>query len=144
MSSLYTQYMKVDAFVSGKTPATHGYAELDGVKYAKYVSADQAEYAIKYVKYLIYTNFDSAVETELKKDFTLNDAEKEDTGRDFKKFDDLKGAATYTDYLIAQLSVNEDMNKYIGKYYTDGDKLYMALQDGAAPALTDTEWFEVV
>ena len=31
-----------------------------------------------------------------------------------------------------------------GYYYTDGDKLYMALQDGAAPALTDTEWFEVV
>ena len=31
-----------------------------------------------------------------------------------------------------------------GYYYTNGDKLYMALQDGAAPALTDTEWFEVV
>ncbi len=136
MSSLYTQYMKVDAFVSGKTPATHGYAELDGVKYAKYVSADQAEYAIKYVKYLIYTNFDSAVETELKKDFTLNDAEKEDTGRDFKKFDDLKGATTYTDYLIAQLSVNEDMDKYIGKYYTDGDKVNFTA-DSDLSAYTD-------
>lgn len=126
MSSLYTQYMKVDAYVSGKTPATHGYADFEGVQYAKYVSADQAEYAIKYVKYLIYTNFDSAVETELKKDFTLNDAETEDTSRDFKEFDDLKGAATYTDYLIAQLSVNEDMDKYIEKYYTDGDTVNFA------------------
>ena len=31
-----------------------------------------------------------------------------------------------------------------GYYCTDADKLYLALQDGAAPVLTDTEWFEVV
>lgn len=29
-----------------------------------------------------------------------------------------------------------------GYYCTD--KLYLALQDGAAPALDDTDWFEVV
>ena len=38
----------------------------------------------------------------------------------------------------------DGMTVCTGYYYTDGDKLYMALQDGAAPALTDTEWFEVV
>ena len=38
----------------------------------------------------------------------------------------------------------DGMTVCTGYYYTDGDKLYVALQDGAAPALTDTEWFEVV
>ena len=38
----------------------------------------------------------------------------------------------------------DGMTVCTGYYYTDGDKLYAALQDGAAPALTDTEWFEVV
>lgn len=117
LSSLYTQYMKVDAYIGGKTAETRDSAVYGGVDYAGYVTAQQAEYAIKYVKYLIFTNFDSAVETELKKDFELNDAETEDTSRDFKKFDDLKGAATYTDYLIGQLSVNDDMDEYIDKYY---------------------------
>ena len=38
----------------------------------------------------------------------------------------------------------DGMTVCTGYYYTDGDKLYVAMQDGAAPALTDTEWFEVV
>lgn len=38
----------------------------------------------------------------------------------------------------------DGMTVCTGYYYTDGDKLYMALQDGAAPALDDTEWFEVM
>lgn len=31
-----------------------------------------------------------------------------------------------------------------GYYCTDADKLYLSLLDGAAPALDDTDWFEVV
>lgn len=38
----------------------------------------------------------------------------------------------------------DGMTVCTGYYYTDGDKLYMALQDGTATALDDTEWFEVM
>ena len=38
----------------------------------------------------------------------------------------------------------DGMTVCTGYYYTDGTALYVALQDGAAPALSDAEWFEVV
>ena len=75
MSSLYTQYMKIDAYVGESNGNAHAYADFCGKDgYIKYLTADQAEYAIKYVKYLVFTNFDSAVEQELSKNVTLNDA----------------------------------------------------------------------
>ena len=132
MSSLYTQYMKVDSYIGDSNGNSHAYADFCGKDgYIKYLTADQAEYAIKYVKYLVFTNFDSAVETELAKKVTLNDAEKEDTSRDFKTYDDIDFATdkTYTDYLVRKLTVNDDMNEYYEKYYTVDDALTITVNE---------------
>ena len=132
MSSLYTQYMKVDAYIGESKGNTHAYANFcGGDGYIKYLTADQAEYAIKYVKYLVFTNFDSAVEQELTKKVTLKDAEKKDTSRDFKTYDDIDFATdkTYTDYLVRKLTVNDDMNEYYEKYYTVDDALTITVNE---------------
>lgn len=132
MSSLYTQYMKIDAYVGESKGNTHAYANFCGKEgYIKYLTADQAEYAIKYVKYLVFTNFDSAVEQELAKKVTLKDAEKKDTSRDFKTYDDIDFATdkTYTDYLVRKLTVNDDMNEYYEKYYTVDDALTISVNE---------------
>lgn len=132
MSSLYTQYMKVDSYIGDSNGNSHAYADFCGKDgYIKYLTADQAEYAIKYVKYLVFTNFDSAVETELAKKVTLKDAEKEDTSRDFKTYDDIDFATdkTYTDYLVRKLTVNDDMNEYYEKYYTVDDALTITINE---------------
>lgn len=132
MSSLYTQYMKIDAYVGESKGNTHAYANFCGKDgYIKYLTADQAEYAIKYVKYLVFTNFDSAVGQELAKKVTLKDAEKKDTSRDFKTFDDIDFATdkTYTDYLVRKLTVNDDMNEYYEKYYTVDDALTISVNE---------------
>lgn len=132
MSSLYTQYMKVDSYIGDSNGNSHAYADFCGKDgYIKYLTADQAEYAIKYVKYLVFTNFDSAVETELAKKVTLKDAEKEDTSRDFKTYDDIDFATdkTYTDYLVRKLTVNDDMNEYYEKYYTVDEALTITVNE---------------
>lgn len=132
MSSLYTQYMKVDSYIGDSNGNTHTYADFCGKDgYIKYLTADQAEYAIKYVKYLVFTNFDSAVEQELAKKVTLKDAEKKDTSRDFKTFDDIDFATdkTYTDYLVRKLTVNDDMNEYYEKYYTVDEALTITVNE---------------
>ena len=132
MSSLYTQYMKVDSYIGDSNGNSHAYADFCGKDgYIKYLTADQAEYAIKYVKYLVFTNFDSAVETELAKKVTLKDAEKEDTSRDFKTYDDIDFATdkTYTDYLVRKLTVNDDMDEYYEKYYTVDEALTITVNE---------------
>lgn len=132
MSSLYTQYMKVDSYIGESKGNTHAYADFCGDDgYIKYLTADQAEYAIKYVKYLVFTNFDSAVEQELAKKVTLKDAEKKDTSRDFKTYDDIDFATdkTYTDYLVRKLTVNDDMDEYYEKYYTVDEALTITVNE---------------
>lgn len=132
MSSLYTQYMKVDSYIGESKGNTHAYADFCGDDgYIKYLTADQAEYAIKYVKYLVFTNFDSAVGQELAKKVTLKDAEKKDTSRDFKTYDDIDFATdkTYTDYLVRKLTVNDDMNEYYEKYYTVDEALTITVNE---------------
>lgn len=132
MSSLYTQYMKVDSYIGDSNGNSHAYADFCGKDgYIKYLTADQAEYAIKYVKYLVFTNFDSAVEQELAKKVTLKDAEKKDTSRDFKTYDDIDFATdkTYTDYLVRKLTVNDDMNEYYEKYYTVDEALTITVNE---------------
>ena len=132
MSSLYTQYMKVDSYIGESKGNTHAYADFCGKDgYIKYLTADQAEYAIKYVKYLVFTNFDSAVGQELAKKVTLKDAEKKDTSRDFKTYDDIDFATdkTYTDYLVRKLTVNDDMNEYYEKYYTVDEALTITINE---------------
>lgn len=132
MSSLYTQYMKVDSYIGDSNGNSHAYADFCGKDgYIKYLTADQAEYAIKYVKYLVFTNFDSAVGQELAKKVTLKDAEKKDTSRDFKTYDDIDFATdkTYTDYLVRKLTVNDDMNEYYEKYYTVDEALTITVNE---------------
>lgn len=119
MSGLYTQYIKLDAYVSDEAnvkQATDG-----GYAYGRYLTAEQLQYVVSYVKYLIFTNYDSAVEEEIKKTYTLNDKETDDTSRDFTKYDDLGGATSYNAYERNQLFVNEDMTDYFNDYYAGVD-----------------------
>lgn len=126
LSNLYTQYSKIDAYLEGKT----------GDNYVEFLTDAQKEYVYKYIKYLVFTNFDTSVEAELEKEFTLKDKETEDTSRDFTTYDDWKGAATYTDYLVSQLFVNEDMDEYFADYYADGVKADTSLEEYTNAAAT--------
>lgn len=115
MSSLYTQYMKLDAYVDANQAVNSNYK--GGYKYGEYLTEDELAYIAEYVTYLIFTNYDSAVEDEINKNYTLEDAEEADTSRDFTEHVDLGGATTYSAYERAQLFVNEDMTEYFDDYY---------------------------
>lgn len=124
VSSLYAQYMKIDAYTQS---GAKEYSHADrGVVFANQQfldngedGVDELEYAVKYIKYILFSTLDTMVEGYINSDFTLNDAEddEEDTSRDFTKFDDLKGAESYSKYNYLQNFVNEDMSEYIEKYY---------------------------
>ena len=124
MSSLYAQYMKIDDYIQSDAKT---YVHKDrGVEFVnqKYLDngedgVDELEYAIKYIKYVLFSTLDSMVEGYIGDDYTLNDAEeeKEDTSRDFTEYDDLGDATTYSYYNYLKNFENEDMDEYIEKYY---------------------------
>lgn len=113
VQALYSQYMKIDEYKASNQPvsATGDFANQE------YLTAEELDYTIKYVKYVLYTTLDSVVEGYIKADFELKDEEKEDTSRDFREFDDLKDNESYSDYVYSQNLSNEDMDEYISKYY---------------------------
>lgn len=113
--SLYTQVIKVDAYVSNSDnqPVTDNKAYKNG----EYLTADELNFIVRYVKYLVFTNFDQQVESFLSNDFDFNAKEAEDTSRDFLEPDDLKGVK-YSDYIYNQNFVNEDMDEYMEDYYS--------------------------
>ncbi len=115
MSSLYTQYMKLDAYVDAHQAVNSSYN--GEYKYGEYLTEDELAYVAEYVTYLIFTNYDSAVEDEINKNYTLEDAEEEDTSRDFTEYVDLGSAKTYSAYERAQLFVNDEMSEYFDDYY---------------------------
>lgn len=121
-SSLISQYMKVDAYKTqvGKAPYKHTWSDADLVfENEGYMTTEEMDYAIKYVKYVLLTTLDSLVESYIKVDYDLKDEEQEDTSRDFVEYDSLQGYDTYSDYLYGQNFVNEDMDEYLEKYYKD-------------------------
>ncbi len=119
-SSLISQYMKVDAYKTkvGEAPYKHTWAEA-GLSFANegYMTTEEMQFAIKYVKYVLFTTLDSLVDGYVKADYDLKDADTEDTSRDFVEYDSLQGYDTYSDYLYGQNFVNKDMDKYLEKYY---------------------------
>lgn len=120
VSSLYNQYMKIDAYKhSGVQPVSHDWLTGVTLENAGYLTDSELKYAIKYIKYVLFTTLDGMVEGYVGSDYELNDAEEDsaDTSRDFVEYDDLKDAATYSDYTYNQNFVNEDMDEYISKYY---------------------------
>ena len=119
VKSLYTQYMKVDSYTSDANHVKVA-ANKDKFEYAEFLTQAQLDYSVSYVRYLVFTSFDSAVLEKVEAKYELGDEEAEDTSRDFYEYDDLKGAATYAEYYLNQNFTNEDMDEYIEKYFEDG------------------------
>ena len=111
--SLYEQAIKIDAYVTANQAVTSNKTYKNG----EYLTEEELNFVIRYVKYLVFTNFDSQVETFLANDFEFEAKEAEDTSRDFLEPDDL-GGVKYSDYIYNQNFVNEDMDEYMSKYYS--------------------------
>ncbi len=150
MSSLYSQYIKIDAYKTSGNAETTQHTWLGDTKLynQEYLNVEELQYGVKYVKYLVFSTLDTLVESYIEGDYTLADAEEEeeeDTSRDFVEFDDLEGANSYSEYTYKQTFVNEEMDEYISKYYEgilDATKLtvdeYVYNKDGKLPeALTE-------
>ena len=121
VESLYSQYMKVEAYTTSQPSKVKVAANKDAFKYAEFLTQDQLDYCVSFVKYLVINSFNTSVMEKIEAKYDLKDEETEDTSRDFRKFDDLKGAKTYADYYISQNFTDEDMDEYIEKYH-GGDK----------------------
>ncbi|MBO5867151.1 MAG: hypothetical protein J6Q55_03785, partial [Clostridia bacterium] len=79
--------------------------------------AEELNFVVTYVKYLVFQNFDSQVEEFLANDFEFGAAQADDTSRDFLEPDDL-GGVKYSDYVYNQNFVNEDMDEYLAEFYS--------------------------
>lgn len=118
VTSLYTQYMKLDAYKTTSGVPTFSHANDLGLANANYLDEDELAYAVRYVKYLLFTTLDGIVEDYIEADgFELKAAEAEDTSRDFVEFDDFGDSQTYTEYLFNQNFHNDEMDEYVEKYY---------------------------
>ena len=111
--SLYEQAIKVDAYVSANQPVTSN----KNYKNGEYLTAEELNFVVTYVKYLVFQNFDSQVEEFLANDFEFGAAQADDTSRDFLEPDDL-GGVKYSDYVYNQNFVNEDMDEYLAEFYS--------------------------
>lgn len=118
MSSLYSQFEKVDAYKHLSNITTDASLK-DLCRNAEYLTADEMAFVIRYVKYMVYSTVDTLVETYASEAYDLKDAEKADTSRDFTEADDLLGASTYAEYVYRKNFVNEEMTTYIDDYYAN-------------------------
>lgn len=124
VSSLYSQYMKVDAYKTKSNVETFTHSWLGDVEIAnsEYLTETELKHGVKYIKYLLFSTLDTMVESYIESDYTLAEAEEEeeeDTSRDFVEFDDLEGASSYSEYTYNQTFANEEMTEYLDDYYTD-------------------------
>ena len=117
MQSLVTQAMKVDSYISSNPAPTDNTGDLKNFcKNSEYLTKDEMEFCIRYVKYLTFQSFDSSVQSLLSADRTINAEEEEDTSRDFTEPDELK-ADTYSEHVYLNRIFNEDADEYFEKYY---------------------------
>ena len=110
--SVYEQAIKVDAYVSAHDAVTTNKTYKNG----EYLTEEELNFVVRYVKYLVFQNFDSQVESFLTNQFKFEAEEAEDTSRDFLEPDDL-GGVSYSEYIYNQNFVNEDMDEYMSKFY---------------------------
>lgn len=122
MQSLITQAMKVDSYVSNNSPEADNTELKDFCHNSAYLTKEEIEYAIRYVKYLTFQSLDSSVQALLAVDRTIADEEKEDTSRDFTEFDKWNDG-DYSEYTYRQRIFNEDAKEYFDKYYGGSDKI---------------------
>ena len=115
VQSLISQYMKVDAY----TTAEHVQVAANKGLYAnaEYLTQEQLNYTVSYVKYVIFKQFDGNVMEKIEAKYELNDEEAEDTSRDFYEYDKLDGFNSYADYYLNQNFTSEDLDEYLEKYY---------------------------
>lgn len=120
MSSLIQQYMQVADYVANNSVAT---PSLAGKAHnAEYLTQDQFDYALKYVNYLAFQAFDQYLDENISGKYELNEAETEDTSRDFTEYDDISkpdgtSYENYVEYTFAQNFINKDADEYFEKYY---------------------------
>ena len=146
IKSLISQYMKVDAYTAVETNKQQPNYKGEYAK-GEFLSEAQLNYCISFVTYLVFESFDESVLEKVEAKFELNDEETEDTSRDFYEYDDLKGAATYSEYYLNQNFENEDLDEYLEKYYggkadalldqSDLLKLYQASAEAKVAELND-------
>ena len=119
MHSLYTQYMKVDAYVTNTASKTYTLKNAEGYDNAKFLTQEQFDYSVSYVKYIIFTSFDSNVMEKVEAKYELNDEEAEDKSRDFYEYDDLGDVNNYAEYYLhnAFFGEQEDLDEYIADYF---------------------------
>ena len=72
--SLYEQAIKIDAYVTANQAVTSNKTYKNG----EYLTEEELNFVIRYVKYLVFTNFDSQVETFLANDFDFEAKEAEE------------------------------------------------------------------
>ena len=83
VQSLVTQYMKLDAYKTNSATATYTLTNADGFENAKYLTQEQFDYCVSYVRYVVFNSFDGNVLEKIEAKYDLNDKEAEDTSRDF-------------------------------------------------------------
>ena len=114
ISSLQQQYIQIDDYVK-----THKAVRANPeVHNAEYLTAEQFEYCIKYVKHASFTAFDDSVMTTLSVKHDIGDAKEDDTSRDFTEYDELLSDTSYAEHLLKQNFVSEDADEYFEKYYS--------------------------
>ncbi len=145
MQGLVSQAMKVDAYISSNPAATDNTGDLKDFCYnSQYLTKEEIEYSIRYVKYLTFQTFDSSVQTLLSTDRTINEEEKEDTSRDFTEPDELKGE-TYSEHNYRNSIFSDDAKEYFEKYYGGMEQIalnakadeYVYTSEQAAKAMLD-------
>ncbi len=116
MQTLVSQAMKVSAYKASNPAATDNTDLKDFCVNAQYLTKEEMEYAIRYVKYITYQTFDSSVISQLSNDRTFGEEEKEDTSRDFTEPVDLEGNE-YSMYSYRQSVFGKEAGEYFDKYY---------------------------
>ena len=116
VNSLLRQYMQIDDYVKDtnniQTP------DLKGViTNAEYLSREQFEYCIKYVKHSSFTTFDGTVLETLSVKHEIGNAKTEDTSRDFAEYDELYSKTSYAEHVLLKNFQDEDADEYFTKYY---------------------------
>ena len=123
LESLIRQYVQVDDYVTRhKDDDAVKNSSLKGKAHnAEYLELAEFEYTIKYITYLAYQTFDQNVEKNISSKYDLEDAESEDTSRDFREYDDItvngQMPTYYAEYYYQQNFESKEADEYFEKYY---------------------------
>ncbi|MCH5157440.1 MAG: hypothetical protein J1G02_06175 [Clostridiales bacterium] len=125
INSVMQQYMQVDDYINHHNAVS----AANGIKNAEYLTAEQFEYCIKYVKHTSYTTFDGTVITTLSVKHDIADAKDEDTSRNFTEYDELLSETSYAEHVLLQNFVSKDANEYFDKYYSKSNVDFKSFSD---------------